>query len=136
MPLQNDYIKQHNINAIDWYVNPAADGQTGRFFQFTFFHEAGHILLHSKKDIFLETQDYPDQDRIKENEADAFAILWTLTEDEETMIRAEFPLTRAKIVEFAGKFNTHPAVIIGRLQHKQLISYSFGREFFEKVVFE
>ncbi len=31
-------------------------------FWFTFFHEAGHILLHGKKDIFLEYKDYSDKD--------------------------------------------------------------------------
>jgi len=45
-------------------------------FWFTFFHEAGHILLHGKKDIFLEKIEYSDKDLIKENEADAFAEKW------------------------------------------------------------
>src|SRR5690606_21676198 len=40
---------------------------TGRYnrndsFWFTFFHEAGHILLHGKKDIFLEKIEYSDKD--------------------------------------------------------------------------
>lgn len=61
---------------------------TGRYnrndsFWFTFFHEAGHILLHGKKDIFLENLDYTDKDMKKEKEADQFACKWTLTEDEE-----------------------------------------------------
>lgn len=46
-------------------------------FWFTFFHEAGHILLHGKKDIFLENIEYPDRDNEKEQEADDFAINWT-----------------------------------------------------------
>lgn len=32
-----------------------------------------------------------------------------------------------------GRFNTHPAIIIGRLQHKKYIPYSAGKEFIEKV---
>jgi len=47
-------------------------------FWFTFFHEAGHILLHGKKDIFLENIDYTDKDLAKEAEADQFAVKWTL----------------------------------------------------------
>lgn len=47
-----------------------------RTFAFTFFHEAGHILLHGKKDIFLEHIDYADKDAAKEREADAFAEKW------------------------------------------------------------
>ncbi|GAA3928352.1 HigA family addiction module antitoxin [Chitinophaga oryziterrae] len=49
-------------------------------FLFTFFHEAGHILLHGKKDIFLEKVEYSDKDLIKEKEADEFATKWTLSE--------------------------------------------------------
>lgn len=51
-------------------------------FWFTFFHEAGHILLHGKKDIFLEKVEYSDKDIEKENEADSFAIKWTLLKSE------------------------------------------------------
>jgi Zn-dependent peptidase ImmA (M78 family) len=47
-------------------------------FWFTFFHEAGHILLHGKKDIFLEKVEYSDKDLIKEKEADEFAKRWTV----------------------------------------------------------
>lgn len=40
---------------------------------FNFFHEVGHILLHGKKDIFLENAGVSGQDETKEKEADAFA---------------------------------------------------------------
>jgi len=45
-------------------------------FWFTFFHEAGHILLHGKKDVFLEKVEYSDKDLIKEKEANEFAAKW------------------------------------------------------------
>jgi HTH-type transcriptional regulator/antitoxin HigA len=114
---------------------------TGRYnrndsFWFTFFHEAGHILLHGKKDIFLEKVEYSDKDKIKEKQADEFAIKWTLTEEEESTILEAVPLNEQKIRNFANQFNTHPAIIIGRLQHKKLIPYSLGREYIEPVVFE
>lgn len=51
-------------------------------FWFTYFHQAGHILLHGKKDIFLENVDYSDKDMEKEREADEFAGKWTLTNEE------------------------------------------------------
>jgi addiction module HigA family antidote len=114
---------------------------TGRYnrndsFWFTFFHEAGHILLHGKKDIFLEKVEYTDKDLEKEQQADEFACKWTLTDDEEAKILEATPLNEEVIRDFAKKFNTHPAIIIGRLQHKKLIPYSFGREYFEPVIFE
>lgn len=42
----------------------------------TLFHEIGHILLHGKKDIFIENVNYGDKHPQKEKEADEFAALW------------------------------------------------------------
>lgn len=43
-------------------------------FWFSFFHEIGHILLHGKKDVFLEDKAYLEQQKDKELEADRFAL--------------------------------------------------------------
>jgi addiction module HigA family antidote len=42
-------------------------------FWFTLFHEVGHILLHGKKNVFLENIEYASLEEQKEKEADAFA---------------------------------------------------------------
>jgi hypothetical protein len=55
------------------------DQRNDRFW-FTFFHEAGHILLHGKKEVFLENLDYANKDLQKEQEADAFAEKWMVAE--------------------------------------------------------
>lgn len=97
-------------------------------FWFAFFHEAGHILLHGKKDVFLENIEYPDKIDKKEIEATNFAVKWTLSEAEENEIVTARPLNENTVRQFAQKFNTHPAIIIGRLQHKKLIPYTEGRD--------
>lgn len=103
-------------------------------FWFTFFHEAGHIILHGKKDIFLENvTDYSDYNEVKEKEANDFAVKWTLTKEEEKEILEKKTISEEDIFNFAQKFNTHPAIIIGRLQHNKLIPYSMGRNFIKKV---
>ncbi|HTN37446.1 MAG TPA: ImmA/IrrE family metallo-endopeptidase [Arachidicoccus sp.] len=111
---------------------------TGRYnrndgFWFTFFHEVGHILLHGKKDIFLEKVDYSDKDLIKEKEADRFAIKWLFSEEEENEMIQNGLLNEDSIEFFAKKFNTHPAIIIGRLHHKHLLPYSVGRKYLEPI---
>ncbi len=105
-------------------------------FWFTFFHEAGHILLHGKKDIFLEDVEYADKDLKKEKEADAFAVKWTFSEEEEEEVLSLPVINEKTIKEMAQEFNTHPAMIIGRLQYKKLIPYSVGREFIEPIIFD
>lgn len=104
-------------------------------FWFTFFHEAGHILNHGKKDIFLEDIEYSNLDLEKEKEADEFAVEWTLSNEEEREVRDALPLGKDEIKYFAKKFNTHPAIIIGRLHKKGLLPYSKGREFIVKLDF-
>lgn len=111
---------------------------SGRFkrndsFWFTFFHEAGHILLHGKKDIFLEDIEYSDYDKHKEDEANDFASHFLLTQAQEDEITANFTLTDDLIIEYAEKFNTHPAIIIGRLHHKSLLHPSVGRQLIIKI---
>src|SRR5260370_34850797 len=42
-------------------------------FWFTFFHEAGHILLHSKKEVFVDIENYDSGSVDIEKQADQFA---------------------------------------------------------------
>lgn len=102
--------------------------QNDRFW-FTFFHEAGHILLHGKKYISLENIDFSEADPLKEQEAHEFAEEWTFSSDQEKEVLSSFSLTEDDIISYAEKFNTHPAIIIGRFHHKGLIPFSVGRRF-------
>ena len=132
-------IKKAPINgSTRWLGDTPLIQLSGRYkrndsFWFTFFHEAGHIILHGKKDIFLEDVDYSDKDLAKEEEANNFAIKWTLSTEQEEEIVQRYPITEDDVLEFAEKFNTHPAIIIGRLHHKKLLHYSVGRQFIEPV---
>jgi len=101
-------------------------------FWFTFFHEAGHILLHGKKDVFLEGVN-SDRDESKESEADDFAVKWTFPHEAERELLNLSIIREADIHEFAKRFNTHPAIIIGRLHHVKRLKHSFGREFIQTV---
>ncbi|CAN1548932.1 Cro/C1-type helix-turn-helix domain [Spirosomataceae bacterium] len=126
--------------ATRWIDNNPIIQLSGRYkqndrFWFTFFHEAGHILLHGKKDIFLEDIEYSECDILKEEEANKFAEKWTFSDEQEEEVLTFGPLSLETIKIFASKFNTHPAMIIGRFQKKQLIPYSAGRDFFVKLEF-
>lgn len=92
-------------------------------FWFSFFHEAGHVLLHGKRQVFIEdrggrSRDVPGD---KEAEADQFAA--------ETLIpRAELerlePLARKRRISehavraLARDLDIHPGILVGRLQHE------------------
>lgn len=124
--------------ATRWFHNKPIIQLSGRFrtndhFWFTFFHEAAHIILHGKKDIFLENVEGTEIDQVKEEEANAFAAKILLTENELHEVMDAAPLTKEMIKEFAEKFRTPEGVIIGRLQYLKLIPFSSGNDFRQKI---
>lgn len=100
---------------------------------FNFFHEVGHILLHGKKEIFLENAGLTGQDEEKEKEADAFAssILLSSTEELEFLHNSSF--SEASIIEAAKRYNTHPSILVGRLKHLKVMEYWQGQNFNKHV---
>jgi len=104
-------------------------------FWFTFFHEAGHIIKHGKKDVFVEGLKYSAEEQIKEDEANEFAVKYTFTKTQEKELLENIPLSKKSIYEFAEKFNTHPAMIIGRLARvdKKLNAIGHQYNIFEKI---
>lgn len=91
---------------------------------FTFFHEAGHILLHGKKDIFLENVKGSVVNNQKEKEADLFARKWLLGNDNYNVLTHSPIITENLILKFSKKVKTHPGVIVGRLQHDGFLDHS------------
>ena len=121
-----------------WLNNTPLIQLTARYkrndnFWFTFFHELGHIILHGKKYISLENVDFAAADPKKEEEAHQFAIKHTFTHEQEEEILQNPVITEQDIIDYAKKFNTHPAMIIGRLQYDGHIPYSVGRQFMEPI---
>lgn len=108
--------------------------KTNDHFWFTFFHEVGHILLHGKKEVFME--DFTGYVCVeeKENEANEFASKWLLPED----FIKDLPhtITEKDIRVIARKYETHPAIVVSQLQYKKLIPYSFGNNMKLKLVLD
>jgi HTH-type transcriptional regulator / antitoxin HigA len=96
---------------------------------FTFFHEIGHVLLHGKKEVFLEFEKgkYQGQDDIKEAEANDFAARTLLSLAHENELLSQKQIKVSDIDRFALKFGTHPSIIVGRLHHKNYWHYAEGQ---------
>lgn len=105
--------------------------KTNDQFWFTFYHEAGHILLHGKKELFLESEQAVKSREHKEEEANGFAARKLLPEK----AIGELPdgFNEEDIVDLARRYETHPGIVIGRVQHLGLAPYSFGNRYKEKV---
>jgi len=98
-------------------------------FWFTFFHELGHIILHGKKDVFLEFENGENKyDYSKEHEANEFAKEMTFSKELENKFLIDYEITHDDIISFANKYRVHPSLIVGRLQHKDIIKYNQFRD--------
>jgi len=89
---------------------------------FTFFHEAAHILLHGKTEVFIDDQSQSKSE--KEQEADNFAsnILIPPKQLEQYLLKKR--ITQATICEFAQEIDISPGVLVGRLQHDKHIPFN------------
>jgi HTH-type transcriptional regulator / antitoxin HigA len=83
-------------------------------FWFTFFHEAGHLILHSKSALFLE--DGSDVTSGEENEANNFSEQILIPPRARDELR-KLPLTKHDIMKFGVKAGVSRGIIVGQLQH-------------------
>ena len=93
-------------------------------FWFSFFHEIAHILLHNKREIFLEDGcDDPALEK-QENEANEFSKDFLIPRKDFEKFVEENNFTKARILEFTNELNIKPSILIGRLMHEKLIPFN------------
>lgn len=83
---------------------------------FSFFHEAGHIIKHGKKDIFLEGTGL-GMDEDKEEEANLFASDFLIPRQQYLRFVRDRSFSKININRFASKLGVAPGIVVGRLQH-------------------
>ncbi len=97
---------------------------------FAFFHEAGHILLHGKRDTFLEEKKFiSTQNQHKEQEANKFAADILIPPKEfELFLASGQQRKKAGIEQFATRIGIAPGIVVGRLQHDKILQPSYCNE--------
>jgi HTH-type transcriptional regulator / antitoxin HigA len=83
-------------------------------FWFTFFHEAGHLVLHDRSALFIEGDHFLSTD--EEAEADQFSEQ-LLVPPEVRQEMHELPTSYRTIMRFARKIGISPGIVVGQLQH-------------------
>ncbi len=107
-------------------------GKTNDRFWYTFFHEAAHILIHDKKEVFLDEFDGRGAESTEEMQAN----IWV----DDFLIPKEYSANLSKLTDkslvraFADDIGIHPGIVVGRLQHEKIIQYSWMNDL--KVQFE
>jgi HTH-type transcriptional regulator / antitoxin HigA len=132
-------IPKAHVSGVARWLNPhkpliqlSLYGKTNDRFWFTFFHEAAHILMHDKKEVFLDEFDGNRLDSAEENQADKYA--------RDILIPPEYFANLSSLTEkrsvrsFADKIGIHPGIVVGRLQHEGIVPHSWMNDL--KVHFE
>lgn len=87
----------------------------------TFFHECGHILLHGKREAFIECESDKDE---KEREADTFALNFLVPAEARKQFIKGGDFTESAIRRFAAELGIAPGIIVGQLQHDEHLLYN------------
>ena len=92
-------------------------------FWFTFFHEAGHTILHDrKKPTFIDAPIAGNRTSVLEIEADDFASATLLPKELEHLLADA--CDAESISQVAQQVGVHTGIIVGRMQHDGLIRFS------------
>lgn len=120
-------IGECRLSGAAWWVSPrrAVIGLSDRYkredsFWFSFFHEAAHILLHSKKETFIDDGSAHDE---LEDEANRFAANILIP----PAAARELPLLHsdADVSRFAKDVGVSPGIVVGRLHNDE--HWGWGR---------
>jgi HTH-type transcriptional regulator / antitoxin HigA len=94
-------------------------------FWFTFFHECAHIVLHSRKEIFIDMVKGPGSAAPKqEAEANAWAADFAVPSAAMRTFVKTFKGTEDEVRRFAATQRIAPGIVVGQLQHAQVIGFA------------
>jgi hypothetical protein len=102
------------------------------FFWFTFFHELGHILLHPKREAFIDAEGAADS--TEEREANEFAAETLIRKEDLQRFFYKRKPTINNITEFAESVQIAPGIVVGRLQRDGVLSWSAGNSLKKSLV--
>ena len=98
-------------------------------FWFSFFHGAGHLLLHGKREAFVDDE---DAEGAQEEAADEFASKILIPQRFERELRGI--RTLAEVQVFAGKLHLPPGIVVGRLQRDGSLGHDVGNRLRRRFV--
>ncbi len=117
------------LSGAAWWVTPrkaiiqlSARHKTDDHFWFSFFHEAAHILLHSKKNVFVDGASSGDEEF--EVEADEWAQNILVSDRMWRQFVATKPRTKLEVRNFAETVGIAPGIIVGMLQHEGVLPWT------------
>jgi HTH-type transcriptional regulator / antitoxin HigA len=94
-------------------------------FWFTFFHEAGHLIMHEDKFTRIESissgTNNQDDEEVEANIFASECLIPYQLKNEFTKLKRN----KRDIISFASKASISPGIVIGQMQHNQMIRYEY-----------
>ena len=91
-------------------------------FWHAFFHEAGHILLHGKRQIFIDDSANNGTEE-QEREAHEFASALLVPPAKLRHFLRDWTGDQATIECFADELGIAPGIVVGQLQHRKILEF-------------
>lgn len=120
-------LRQAALSGAAWWMSPqkaviqlSARYKTDDQFWFSFFHEAAHILLHSRKGFYLDEK-VGVGSLDEENEANKWAADFLVPPKEWNAFIASVQFSDYDIQKFAKGQGISPGIVLGRLQHEKKV---------------
>lgn len=122
-------LKNVPINGVTRWISPkkaliqmSIRGKYADIFWFSLFHELGHLLLHRKKDIYINSED-EKVNKEQEDQANKFASECLIPELEYNSFVNKFKMFAniESLKLFARKNGVTNGILVGRLQNDQII---------------
>lgn len=98
-------------------------------FWFSFFHEAAHILLHGKRNVYLDADvnAEPATEQDSEGEADRFASEMLIPPNDWQRFLSTMDFRDIEVIkQFAAEIGIAPGIVVGKLQRVRRLAYDHG----------
>lgn len=105
-------------------------GRWADIFWFSLFHELGHILLHGRRDVFIEKEkDLPSPEQeVQEEEANAFARDLLIPPSTYELFVKGSNFYPNNVAAFAREIGIDAGIVVGRLQHDNHLRQEWGNK--------
>ena len=119
------------LSGAAWWLNRrkaviglSARHKTDDHLWFSLFHEAAHILLHSKKKIFIDGTQSSNEVEDIETQADQWSSDFLVPRPQWERFRVFDSYSESYIRQFAVEQGISPGIVVGRLQHEGRLSWA------------
>ena len=122
-------LPKTRVSGAAWWVFPnrpvvalGVRHKTDDHLWFSLFHEAAHIILHGKKNVYVDGSN-GGSDKT-ETEANQWAVNFLIPSTAWSVFVARGSFSSTDVCSFADEHNIAPGIVVGRLQHTKPIASS------------